>query len=386
MNELKAAQLLTEINMIYNGLKEPKYKQLSLNDWEEYKTQLQIIKQFLKNDTKLKKLYNAISQITSRIEKLNKIHPIKGVTQLDENRENLFLNPSERGVNKAIPCLRNINDFIWHDTNTGVECAISNGKWNAKNSMLLDILSYMLLMKIGGDRFPKDRDPIFDSVDTINSHESKIKSHTHIEPTTPEKIKKKKYYIKFTDKQFSELTSKKLNSNSILDLIRRTSRVEFKLVYPVRMISQQKAKEKLHPMQCYSRLFEFGFRDKKIRQSDGVVLKRKYYISFHTFLGELFVHNLKTENFDWIHREFYNLPDSAQIFYKRYILIHDYKSFSIGLPKIAMWLNFSDKNMPNLISTVESNVLEPLKECKLIENFVKEWGSDGWKYKIRIRA
>jgi hypothetical protein len=393
MDKNSAIQLLNEINSAYQDLKIPKYKQIPLKQWKEYLVQLQVIKQFIKDDITLKHLLNAISQIVAKLEKFERIRPINSVTAIENKDRTLLMNTSERGVNKAIPCIRNKNEapFLWIDESTGSQCCINNGYWDAKNSMLLDILGYMFLMKEGGDIIPKIKTPIFNDIEKIKSRETELKDEnneflctTHDVNPAVEIITKRKYWIKFDDKDFRELTSKKINTNSILDLIHKTSMVEFKITYPARIIKNKKSREQLYTMNVFSRLFEFGYIDKDVRGHDKAIRCREYYVSFNTILGELFVHNLKALNFDWIHREFYNLPGSAQIFYKRFILNHNYSSIVISLSKISKWLDLSDKNITNLINTVESNILGPLKKCNFIEDYSKENGQNGIKFNIKI--
>ncbi len=393
MDKNSAIQLLHEINGVYQNLKTPKYKQRSLKQWKEYLVQLQIIKQFLSGDKTLRIIINAVSQIVAKLEKLDKIRPINKITALENKDRTLLMNTSERGVNKAIPCIRNNNkapSLIDEESSEG-KCEISNGQWGAKNSMLLDILGYMLLMKEGHDIIPKIQNPIFNDIENIKNRESEFKKGEDELPIIEgddnpaiEIIKQRKYYIHFSDKDFRELTSKKMSSNSIHDLIQKTSRIEFKITYPVRLIKNKKSREQFYKINVSSRLFEFISVDKTFRSSDGAIRNREYYISFSTILGELFVHNLKTLNFDWVHREFYNLPDSAQIFYKKFILNHNYQSLFINLTKIAEWLDLSDKNITNLVATVETNILEPLKNCNFIESYSRKNGQNGLKFNITI--
>jgi len=393
MKKNSAIQLLDEINGAYQDLKIPKYRQIDLKQWKEYLDKLQDIKQFLSDDKTLKNLINAISQIVSKLENLKKIRPINEATKLENKDRTLLMNTSERGVNKAIPCIsaKNKAPFFWIDESTGGKCEINNGQWGAKNSMLLDILGYMLLMKEGVDIIPKIQTPIFNDIKKIKTRESELENGkdellfttSDVNPAI-EIIKQRKYYVHFDDKDFRELTSKKMNSNSIFDLIHKTFLMDFKIIYPVRIIENKKSREQLYTMTVFSKLFELISIDKKVRDFDNAIRCREYYISFNTILGELFVHNLKTLNFDWIHRDFYQLPDSAQIFYKRFILNHNFSSLSIGLSKISNWLDLSDKNITNLVSTVESNILKPLKECKFIEEYSKKNGQNGLKFNIKI--
>ena len=136
-------------------------------------------------------------------------------------------------------------------------------------------------------------------------------------------------------------------------------------------------------MNMFSRLFEFGYINKQIRQSDGAVRAREYFVIFNTILGELFVHNLKMRNFDWVREDLYSLPPSAQIFFRKFILNNDYPSIPLNLQTIALKLNLNDKIQANLERTIVTNVLEPLKRQSFIETYDEEPGLHGTKFIIK---
>ena len=117
-------------------------------------------------------------------------------------------------------------------------------------------------------------------------------------------------------------------------------------------------------MHYYSRFFELSVEELKVR-SDDVVQGRKYRVMFNTLLGEFFVNNLLARYNDRIDQKFYLLPDSAQIFYRRMLIHHSYREFEVYLSKIAEAVGLRDSNASNLIKTVESNILEPLKHDRI---------------------
>jgi len=249
MNQEEAVKKLTELIRNYQDLESPKNQQLSLKEWEEMNKTLKKIKPLLKDNSDFSKLLNAVSQFISKLKKLGRIQPIKRAKNEDGINPDILMNTSERGVNKSVPCIRNKKDFPfkWEDEKTGIECSIKNGIWGASNYMLMDIFSYMFLMTIGNNIFPEDLDPTFKSGNEIVDRESELKSISgqteiiHTDNTMQlkiEMIKKNDSYIVFDDKKFRELTGKKLSSNSIRDLIYRTSSTDFQLVFPVRMLDE----------------------------------------------------------------------------------------------------------------------------------------------------
>jgi len=187
--------------------------------------------------------------------------------------------------------------------------------------------------------------------------------------------------IGFTDENFRRYTGLKLSSADILQLLLDTSRVEFKLSFPLRLKSTGN-KEVVHRMNFYSRFFELSSEEIKVR-CDDVIQGRKYRVIFSTLLGEFFVNNLLARYNDKIDLKFYLLPASAQIFYRRMLIHHSYREFEVYLTKIAEVVGLRDSNPSNLIKTVETNILEPLKRDGYIESYEQKQNGNGIKYLIK---
>ena len=161
-----------------------------------------------------------------------------------------WANTSERGINKALPALVKKPGteiefpYEWIDKNKH-RCSITNGYWGARNYMLMDALGYFYLLKEGGDRLPKRASEIFRDIDSIRRREIELVNNGKaveqnisefiLTETDIEAYMKSKYWIRFNDKNFRSFTSLKLASNDIFKLILETSRVEFKLTFPVRL-------------------------------------------------------------------------------------------------------------------------------------------------------
>ena len=254
--------------------------------------------------------------------------------------------------------------------------------------MVLDVLGYILLLKEGENVLPKNPAPIFSDLDSITRREKELDNLNTLVKYTPAMneqdvahFTKMKYYIHFTDDNFRKFTSTSMSSNDILNLLLETSRVEFKIVYPVRLETEKTIKEKHYYMNVFSRFFELGYIDKEVR-ADGIVHSREYYVAFNTLLGEVFAHNLLSKNYDWVEPSFYTLPYSAQILYRRFLLHNDYVRTELNVETIAQKLNLMDKNITNLIATIEESALKPLKEQGLIDSYDKEEGLFGTKFRI----
>ena len=363
----------------YKSLKEPKYRHADLNNLQRDYQLLMEMKGREKDNPIYSNIVNAISQT---------------IRKMTPKEQSTWMNVTERGINKAIPpVIRRKNQpvefpFQWVDDKSGETCFINNGYWGARNYMVMDVVGYCLLLKEGKDLLPENPAPIFTDLNSISLRESHSLQDadapvTQTNDQTITSIKNTRYWIRFDDKEFRKHSGLEMDSGSIRDLLLETSRVEFKLVFPVRMMDGKQAKEKIYNMNCFSRLFEFGYIDREVR-SDGVVQNREYYISFTTLLGELFSHNLLSHSYDWLDISFYKLPFNAQVFYRRFLVHNDCSPIQLKIETITERLNLQDKNITNLTGTIEKNILNPLLEQKLIDAYeVKENGLYGRKYIIK---
>ena len=384
MNEQEALEILQQIQQDYNSIKDPKYRNADLDDLRQKYDTLLSIGNCLKGDRAYLNLKNAISQIIAKMD----------ITST-------WRNISERGINKAIPYLTKKRrgeikiPFDCDYKNSGYKCSINNGYWSVRNYMVMDVIGYFSLLREGGDRMPKNPVPIFEDLESIKRRENELNQQektgdlSKTEVTSEgiiESIKGSKLWARFSDGDFKKFTCLNMSSNKILNLIHKTSQVEFKLTFPIRLTEKGKsAKEREYQMNMFSRFFEFGYIDKDVR-SDGIVRSREYFVGFNTILGELFAHNLKTVNYDWVANNFYSLPNSAQIFYRKFLIHNDFLNIPINLVNIAEKLDLRDRNITNLIRTIETNALEPLKEFGLILSYKKEEGLHGPKYVIKRQA
>ena len=354
MNADQAQGILSTIRHYYDSIPLPKYRHADLNTLIEKFEQLQGLKADLGHEQAYLKLTNAMSQIMAKLEKKQK------------NQE--WFNYSERGTNRVIPAIVKRQGQSWpveYEDIWGNTCQINNGYWSVKNHIVMDAIGNMFLMKEGGDCLPKNAEPIFNDLFEIQSLEKQLNGE--FEAVIPSR---KRQSIRFTDEQFRQVTGSKMNSNEIMALLLETSRVEFKLTFPVRLKSTG-SKENTHRMNYYSRFFEFGHEDLSIK-SNGIVLSRRYTIVFNTLLGELFANNLLAKFNDRIENRLYQLPDSAQIFYRKALIHNNIKRIPFHLSTIAKYAGLTDANPWNLSTTVETNILQPLIENGYIDSYEKE--------------
>ncbi len=377
MTKQEAKEIYWKIRTEYLGIPFPKYQNADLKDLEMKHESLKGLKDLLLEDAMYIRLMNSISQTIAKLSK-------KGS----------WLNISERGINKSIvPVVKKGGSeiqfpFEWMSEKTKHVCSI-NGYWDARNDMVMDVLGYFFLLKEGGDQLPEEKFNVFDNFESIKAREMELNREGKEEGDEfllEEALKSHRYCVKFDDRYFRKFTGKnKMHSNEILNLLLETSRVEFRIAFPVRMREEGKSgiKEKWYCMNLFSRFFEMGYRETE--RNDGIVQNRTYFIFFNTILGELFVHNLLTKGYDWVDNSLYDLPQSAQMFYRRFLLHHNYASIELSLDTIAANLNLQDKNRTNLMTTIEGNSLKPLQKNRLILSYEKKVGLSGGKYKIFLR-
>ena len=379
MNKKEAKDIFEKIKQEYDKISFPKYHHASLIDLKEQYRQLREIGTFLKNDFVYARLINSISQIIKRLD-----------------RKGTRISTSERGINKAIHPLskrgnKDTTVYEWESDKTRKKCMVTNGYWDVRNYIVMDVIGYFYLIKEGGGQLPKNVTPIFQNFESIKKREQELDVNNINKNNLPTVImdnnlpdfKEDDYYVKFTDQKFREYTGLNLCSNDILDLLLRTSRTEFKITFPIRIIKNEgkEMKEKWYSMNVFSRPFEIGYINQDER-SDGIVQRRVYYILFNTILGQMFIHNLLTKNYDFISNKFYHLPQSSQIFYRRFLLHHNYRKEQINLSTIKEGMKFQDKNITNLISNLEINTLNPLVKEGLIVSYKQVKGTNGIKYEI----
>ena len=391
MDKQMATTIFIEISEEYSRIKNPRFLNIDLEHWQEKYSELIDLKPFLSDNGLYKRLINGISQAISKA---------KILEQARNSSANAWINTSERGINKALPAVikkpKIEIDFPyeWVDEKSGHQCSVNNGYWGARNYMVMDVLGYFYLLKEGGDCLPEKKTEIFRDLESIRRREAELDNHKGtlvsnagqkmLTETDIDTIMNARHWIRFDDNIFRKFTKINLSSGEILNLLTSTSRVEFKLAFPVRLQENKKQlKEKAYMMNMFSRLFEFGYIDKQVRQSDGAVRAREYFVIFNTILGELFVHNLKMGNFDWVREDLYSLPTSAQIFFRKFILNNNFPMIPLNLQKIALKLNLNDKIQANLERTVVTNVLEPLKRQGFIKTYDKEPGLHGAKFIIK---
>ena len=391
MDKQMATTIFIEISEEYSRIKSSKFLNIDLEHWQERYSTLIDLKPLLSDNGLYKRLINGLSQAISKAKKLEEART---------KPKDIWINTSERGINKALPAVIKKPKteiefpYEWIDEKSGHRCSVNNGYWGARNYMVMDALGYFYLLKEGGDSLPVKRSELFQDLESIRRREAELDNHkgtlvanagqSMLTDTDIDSIMSARHWIRFNDNIFRKFTKLNLSSGEILNLLTSTSGVEFKLVFPVRLQeSRKKLKEKAYMMNMFSRLFEFGYIDKQIRQSDGVVRAREYFVIFNTILGELFVHNLKMGNFDWVRVDLYSLPTSAQIFFRKFILNNDFPTIAINLQKIAQKINLNDKIQANLERTIVTNVLEPLKRQGFIETYEREPGLHGSKFIIK---
>ena len=387
MEPNSATQELLRIHQAYESIPPPKWQNLDLAQCESLYQDLLQLKAEAGESPLYRRLAAALSQILEKQRRL----------AVGEDAE--WRNTPERGINKAIlPLVRKpgkpVEDpFEGQDLSSGYRCSISNGHWEARNFMVMDVLAYCYLLKEGKDRLPGLEGFLFPDTESIlrREHEHGPErglgiEHSGEQPLARseiERIKASPHWISFDDKKFREFTGLPLESSEILKLLHDTSRVEFKLTYPVRLKDERNThRERIHTMNRFSRLFEFGYIDEDVRNGAESVYMRRYYVSFNTLLGELFSHNLMAQNYDWVERKLYALPPSAQLFFRKCLVHNNSDTLDFNLETISQRCNLTDPHMANRVKNIIANTLEPLKREGFIKWYRQLKGLSGTKFRV----
>jgi hypothetical protein len=235
---------------------------------------------------------------------------------------------TERGLNKALVPVRKMKGkqiqfpFTWIEQRTGkqFECSISN-HWGTSNFMLMDVLT-SCYRTLNSDKIAK-REPIITNFST----------YEHVTPKP----------IELTTDDFRRLTGQQhLYRKEITRLILETSKVEFKILYPIlyleeitkgRNKGQQRVKQGFLPFKKNHTIFTV--------KVDG----ERYTGTFDTVLGNLFCHNIQLGGFNQLPDNFYELPKPAQLVYRKF-LSHFYKPHPVNLHinQITALLNLETKD------------------------------------------
>lgn len=96
----------------------------------------------------------------------------------------------------------------------------------------------------------------------------------------------------------------------------------------------------------------------------------------------MFINNLLAKCFTKVENTFYKLSPSAQIFYRRQLLHNNYKVIDYKLDTIMKSVGYTDRNITNLLKTLEANIFGPLKEAGLIDSYQKVTGLQGNNYHV----
>ena len=361
----------------FKAIKEPKYRNADVSELKANLQRVYELKDNINDHKLLDGLIKGLSLVINRIERENDSG--NGWRNMSERTLNKVIQPITMG--KEYPAER---PFEWQDSKKQSHF-IKKGNWGARNVMVMDALGHLYLRKAGKGSIPKKEHPLFKNKTEVMFSEDECANSKQNQTSgfNLELIPGSGHHIKFNDRHFRKLTSLDLSSNEIYSLICKTSQVEFMLNYSYRIYYEKTFREVPYQMKHFSRPFEF-WHEVIQKRKDGIVQLRMYYISFNTFLGKLFTHNLLMRNYDWLDSRFYSLPLNAQNFYRQFILHNDYKHIQILYNTIRYRLNLHDKNITNQIRTIENSILQPLVKHGYIDSYEKGKSLlNGIKYTIK---
>jgi hypothetical protein len=262
---------------------------------------------------------------------------------------------TERGLNKALVPVRRMKGkeikfpFTWVEQRDGeqFESSISN-YWDTSNFMVMDVLTncYKTLNR---DKIAK-REPVITNLVTGE----------HVNPKP----------IVFTTEDFRKITGQtRLYRKEITTLILETSKIGFKIVYPVLYLEDITKGRNKGRQRVKQRYLSFGevYTIFKV-ELDG----DRFLVTFDPILGKFFCHNIQLKGFNQLPDNFYNLPKPAQLVYRKFFShIFNPHPIKLHIDEISTLLNLETKDEGMLKYNIVKNILEPLKgnEPPLISSY-----------------
>jgi len=345
----KALTALTRIRERYNTIPAPKYAHVDFASLQDDFNQLKNMKELLRDNIDYQKLIISMGKVLSRM----------------QPTDSEWKNIAERSAGKAIRPTsrhnRNKDGFTaWENKYGHQQANIPQQNWSARHFMVLDIVGYEYMLQLGENRLPKNDQPLFQ-----NEHDIALKNEI--------------FTITVSDKQFRQYSSLTIKSKNICHLLQQVASSTFKLNYPVRLPFHKNGKkgEYIYSMNDFSSFFTIG--------SISGHNNKTYKIRFDTLLAQLFLHNLRVKNYDFIPAITYHLPQPAQILYRRFILNNNYPQVSMNLSKIIQALGYTYTNNTALISMIKTNAIEPLIDSKILASYTFTDGRNEKKFVLKKR-
>ena len=270
-------------------------------------------------------------------------------------------------------------------TNNKYPYKMKNGPWGTTQFKVMDIIGtvlyYRLKERSDFDDIRKKFIPETDNyMETIDSWQKTIAPTMKLIPFPAEEengsvldeYNKMDLFprgVKITEKDFKNLFIGSCPSfKHIIYLFNSTAQPEFQVNMPMKVCMKSgKTREIKYYINKYSRLFNFTYETVPKNKEDG----RTIFVCFNTILGLMFCNNILARNFSIIDPKFYELPDMAQLLYRKFVSFHDYHITPKYLTEIKRRLSLNNGNNSTLIKTI-NNSLKSLKE----NNFIKSYKLD----------
>ncbi|MCK4377950.1 MAG: hypothetical protein KAW01_01325 [Deltaproteobacteria bacterium] len=347
MDYNKALVALNSIRERYNTIPTPKYANANLATLQDDFNQLKNMKELLRDNADYHRLISSVGKVLSRM----------------QPADSEWKNIAERSVNKAIRPTSQYNSkpygfTEWENKYGQQQAIIPQRNWSARHFMALDIIGYSYMLQRSEDDLLKNDLPLFN-----NPHDIELKNDD--------------LSVTVSDKQFRQYSSLAMKSKDISRLLQEVASSTFKLNYPVRLLFHNNGKkgEHIHSMTDFSSFFSIG----SISGNNN----KTYEIRFDTLLGQLFLHNLRVRNCDYIPAITYHLPHPAQILYRRFILNNNYPQVSVNLANIIQALGYTYSNKTDLINTITAKAIEPLIKSKILASYTFTDGLSDKKFILR---
>jgi len=284
---------------------------------------------------------------------------LKSVNLVTSRSFNLTLNP-------VIKSKRKIN--FPYNFSPAFPLEVSD-EWNAKNAMMLDVISDIIYNKMNPD------EKSFSSIH-YEITDDKIIDENFLKSLNKDLLNNYNESILVNDlflwKNYPFLMG--LSSTQLFNLLNNTSNCKIKGFIKVR-VKNDNGSTKKHKLVSYKlNEFENIFNLDIVSQNNGNYKNEKYMkprdreykINFNSILGFILMQDIQTLNTDIINSNFYSLPEFAQFIYRKLMLTRKINTnIEIYLDELKSFLavRSSDTHLKNMI---EKN-LNSLEDVGLIK-------------------
>lgn len=174
---------------------------------------------------------------------------------------------------------------------------------------------------------------------------------------------------------------KEYTSVNIHNMFKSAADCKVGMYYPVRFLEGRSTHNKKYNNFDYPCSF-FTMTDVDCSKvsKDGNVLERRYTVKFDTCLGYFFIHNVLSCYTDWLPMNFYQLSDTAQLYYRRCVLpFYNGVKSTLTIEEVQSRLQLKTPDTHGLRRVIKNGLAE-LEAATYIKNAKEEYLHGHFRY------